>query len=552
MARRKKIIGSTAVSSTPEFSGVTHSPHIDEQRVFRAKMARYSPIKNLSPETLTSKMDAFNTGYIRDFAILMDAVENRDDTIKNVAGKRKASIARREWTIMRDPTAEKDDPEVESHVEVLEYFYRNLTATNAIDRNERRGFSLLIKQMMDSIGKGWAVHELIWHPETDGLTATFNFVPLWFFENRYGDFRFLPYEGAFEGVPLEPEGWMVTCGPRLMEASVVAYLFKITCKRLELIYCEKHGMPGVQGKVNAPVGSIRYNAMKDAVAEFGSDFTCVTGIDDSIVKIDCASNGPLPYGTLIDRADKAIAALWRGADLSTISSGSGDGTGASLQGKEALIIEMDDAALISETLQMQIDRKVIEYHFGPGTRPRAYIKIVVPEPLEVDKETKVDDHLLANHIKLSKSAMLEMYGRSEPVDASDTVELPIDPSDPAAGRGGAPAPGAGGAARAPALSQQDMRAMANERIQEDRKIVRKALEGIQNSTDIFKPILDRLDAVYSFEGKAFEIALNKFRVDLPELSKDLPDQSPIAKALESAMTASFFNSLAETVVERHP
>lgn len=536
MARRKK---DGPVSSTPDFSGVTASPHIDANRVFRNKMSRFSPIKNLTPENLTAQMDAFNTGYLRTFAITMDAVENRDDTTKNVAGKRKAAIARREWAIMGDPTADKDDPEVAAHKEVLDYCYRNLTATNALDRNERRGFSLLVKQMMDAIGKGWAVHELIWNPSDDGLTLTFNFVPLCFFENRYGDLRFLPYEGAYEGQPLEADGWMVTCGPRLMEATVVAYLFKLVCKRLELIYCEKHGMPGIQGKTNAPQGSPRHTAMLDAVEKFASDFSCVTGIDDSIVKIDCASNGPLPYGKLIDRADKAIAALWRGADLSTISSGSGEGTGASLQGKEALVIEQDDAALISETLHMQIDRKVIEYHFGPGTKPRAYIKVIVPEPVDLAQEMKVDDHLIANGVDISKAGMRERYGRDEPLDNEDAITKPVeDPAVTGAGKGST------------RNSPSDERALANERIQEDRNIVRKALQKIQDSNDVFKPILDRLDAIYSFEGKAFEIALNKFRQDLPELSKNIPEESPIASALQGAMTSGFFNALAEAHVER--
>jgi hypothetical protein len=43
----------------------------------------------------------------------------------------------------------------------LEYFYNNLSATNACDSNELREISILVRQMMDAVGKKYAVHELI-------------------------------------------------------------------------------------------------------------------------------------------------------------------------------------------------------------------------------------------------------------------------------------------------------------------------------------------------------------------------------------------------------
>ena len=77
---------------------------------------------------------------------------------------------------------------------------------------------------------------------------------------------------------------------------------------------------------------------------------------------------------LIERVDRRIAGLYRGADLSTMSSGSGDGSGASLRGGESLLLEADDCMMISETLA-DVSRQVIEWHDGKGAEPLAYIEI---------------------------------------------------------------------------------------------------------------------------------------------------------------------------------
>lgn len=61
--------------------------------------------------------------------------------------------------------------------------------------------------------------------------------------------------------------------------------------------------------------------------------------------------------------ERLISALWRGSDLSTISKS--QCYGASVQQGETQILEEHDAELITETLQKNIDRRVIEYTFGP-------------------------------------------------------------------------------------------------------------------------------------------------------------------------------------------
>jgi hypothetical protein len=147
----------------------------------------------------------------------------------------------------------------------------------------------------------------------------------------------------------------------------------------------------------------------------------VTNDGATIEKIDLATQGQLPYPPLVERMDRAMAAIWRGADLSTISAGSGDGTGASVQGDETAILEEDDCRWISETLRRQVDRRVIEYRFGAGVKPLAYINIKPTTRHDTKLDLEVDRLLHEMGLPMSLSALAERYGRPLPEDDDDLL-----------------------------------------------------------------------------------------------------------------------------------
>ncbi|MDR2737486.1 MAG: DUF935 domain-containing protein [Puniceicoccales bacterium] len=407
---------------------------ISEMRVKNSMRARFNPIKTLTPDSLSQTLDAFSSGYLKAAALTWDAIERRDDVIQGVASKRKKSIARLRWEIL----SMDDSPMAKSQKLALEYFYNNLSATNACNGNESGGISLLVRQMMDAIGKRYAVHEIIFEPheffENDGkfeaeefsqlpkpthsapsilLTATFRFVPLWFFENRDGQLKFLANEGATSGIPLEPGAWLVTAGDGLMEACSIAYLFKHLPLRDWLVYCERNGMPGVKGVTNAVPNTDQWEAARNAVEDFGAEFSALMSEGTNIEAIDLSTRGELPYPQLVDRMDRAISALWRGSDLATLSRQSG--AGASLQADEEEILEQDDAAMISETLNMQVDRFVIGHLFG-NVPTKAYIKFIPNVKRNVADELNLYRELYRMGVPISMNDIRERFNLATPND----------------------------------------------------------------------------------------------------------------------------------------
>jgi phage gp29-like protein len=277
--------------------------------------------------------------------------------------------------------------------------------------------------MMDAIGKRYAVHEIIYQvPEknTSGgflLSAEFRFVPLWFFENRHGHMQFLEQEGSLEGIALEEGSWMVTHGDGLMEACSIAYLFKHLPLRDWLVYCERNGMPGVKGITNAQPGTEEWENAKSAVESFGAEFNALMTTGTQIEAIDLTSRGELPYPPLVDRMDRAMSALWRGSDLSTLSRSSG--TGASLQGDECILLEEDDACTISGTLNQQVDTHVLRYLFGKEPI-KAYIKLIPKTRRNLQEELRIYRELYDMGITFSAEKVRENFGIPIP-HADETI-----------------------------------------------------------------------------------------------------------------------------------
>lgn len=490
------------------------------ERVRRHLQARFNPIRSLTPQSLSTMLDSFSAGFLREFAIAADKIEERDDILKAVVPKRQKSVSRHGWEIC----TVDDSPEAARHKEALESFYNSMECTHALNRNQRGGFKLLVRQMMDAVGKGLAVHEMLWKPGgSGGLSAEFVFTPLWFFENTTGRLRFLQDDYQQYGIDLEPGGWMVTATDALMPASAVAWMFKNLSLKDWVTYCERHGMPGIRGVTSAARGSAEWNEMVDAVTDFASEFAAVMSDAERIEAIDLKGSGELPYPGLVERMDRALATIWRGADLGTISRG-GDSAGASLQGDETDVIEQDDAEMISETLNMQVEPIVLAYQFGEGVDPLAYLRIPIPDKQDTTKDIEVDTFLTSHGVRLSKSDALERYGRSEADGDDDALTAPAP----------APAPVMGGQDGQDGLDGPDgLDGLENE---EDSGAGEAGAEVAKALASDLKPVIQRLLTILEIEDAEIRSGkLAVFRDNYPKLAKDILADPAAAEVMERLM-----------------
>ena len=397
-------------------------------RILIEQRNRINPLRGLDPAKITAAIDAYKAGELGDLARIVAALEERDDTMRAASRKMRAAAARCPHQVLIVEGEEKN-PEAARHQEILKRFWANIRVTSALCRNERGGIRLLKKQMMDAMSIGYATHEIVWQVRPEGLTAKFVSVPLWFFENRTGELRYLRDSGYGDGEAM-PEGeWMVATGDGVGIAASVAAMGKRLSFADWLIYSERAGQPGLHGKTTAAQGSAQWETLVHLIANFGRGAGLVTDNQTEIMPISAAVQGELPYPPLIERMDRAIATLYRGADLSTLSA-EGGAVGASLQGEEADILEQDACETLSETLQEQVERFVIRFETG-ADRPLAYIQISPVSRPNLDADIKIDQHLAQHGVKLSKREALQRYQRTE-VDPDDPDDAPlVAPQNPA-------------------------------------------------------------------------------------------------------------------------
>jgi phage gp29-like protein len=388
-------------------------------RIQTSLRLRFNPIQKLSPRILTHYLDQFRLGFFRQTALAWDAMERRDTRLQTVAPKRKKSVARLDWEIL----AVDESPEALRQKQVLEYFYNQLTATTALEPDERGGMGLLVRQMMDAVGKRYAVHEITWQPGPGGLTAQFTFCPLWWFEGTRGKLRYLANEMAIYGEDLEPWGWLVTVGDGIMEACSVAYMYKHMPLKDWVSFSEKFGFPGIVGETRAARDSQEWKDMEDAMAKFSNDWSAVFR-QGKIALVETKNQGDQPFKPLVDMMNEEMTRLWRGSDLSTSSKM--HALGATLQRDESTILEQDDAQMIGETLNAQVSRFVLQYHFGDGPA-LAYLRLATPEPQTVAHDIAVDQFLLAAGAPVAVRDALERYHRPQPDAGEELLHAPVTP-----------------------------------------------------------------------------------------------------------------------------
>lgn len=386
------------------------------------QLMKGNPLWGANPDRLVAAVAGWDAGNIAELARLVDAYEIHDDTAKIGVKKRDASVARCEHTILIEEGSEKD-PRAQLHRDVLTKFWASVRVTSAFNRAQRGGIRLLKKQMMSAQSIGWSCHNIVWDTSNPrAITAKFIHIPMWHFENLTGELRFKQLSTDYYGVPMADGEWLVHTGDAIGPAVALACCAKRLSLQDWMLFSERAAVPGLLAKTDAAYGTDAWNRLVEMLNAWGRDWRGITDRNTDMTAVTLNGSGEPPMPRLVERMDRAIAALYRGADLSTISKG--EGLGASLQGEESDMLEIDDCAALSESLHEQVDRYVIRYMTGDDT-PLAYIWIEPVSKPNIDGEIKKDTHLMSCGVKLSKRDMLQRYGRTEadPDDPEDAAVL---------------------------------------------------------------------------------------------------------------------------------
>lgn len=316
----------------------------------------------LTPHRLASMLQGAASGDMYDYLTLAEEMEERDLHYRCEIGKRKLAVS----SLPISVEAYSDS----AHDVKLADDVRALV--------KRAGFRGLLKDLLDAIGKGYSVAEIIWQRGATWWPERYEWRDPRFFtfdrESRR-QIRLLDEEDMINGIPLAPYKFIVHL-PHLKTgipirgglARVAAWSY--LCKNYDvkdwLAFVEVFGMPLRVGKYGAGADGKDIDVLKMAVANLGSDAAAV--IPESM-KIEFIESGKKGGGESIFQAlaDWLDAQVSKGILGQTASSSGTPGRlgDDKLQAEVRDDIRNDDGQQLAETLNRYLIKPFIDLNHGP-------------------------------------------------------------------------------------------------------------------------------------------------------------------------------------------
>jgi phage gp29-like protein len=364
----------------------------------------------LTPYRLAGLLQNAAAGDARDYLTLAEEMEERDLHYRCEIGKRRLAVAALPIVV----EAASDD-------------VHDIEMADAVrSMVKRAGFRGLLKDLLDALGKGYSVSEIMWQRGSKWLPSGYEWRdPRFFMFDRLSrrKIRLLDEQNMAEGIELEPYKFIVHL-PHLKTglpirggiARVAAW--SSLCKNYTikdwLAFAEVFGMPLRLGKYPSGAQLEDIKILKMAVANLGSDAAAV--IPESMM-IDFIEGGKSTGGdTLFMRlADWLDAQVSRGILGQT---GTTQGTPGKLGGDEALSqvrsdIRDDDALQLAETINRDLVIPFIDLNFGPQENyPELVLRAVENDDLTV--LTTALEKLVPLGLKVEQSVVRDKLGLPDP------------------------------------------------------------------------------------------------------------------------------------------
>jgi len=317
----------------------------------------------LTPGRLASLLRSAAEGDHTDYLTLAEEMEERDLHYACELGKRKLAVSRLPVSV-ESYSDEKKDIELADAV-------RGLV--------RRPGFRGLVKDCLDSIGKGYAVTEIIWNTSGQRWTpASYKWRDPRFFQFdrvTMSEIRLRDEADMMDGIPLQPYKFIVHV-PKIKSGIPIrggiarlaawAWMCKGYTVKDWLAFAEVFGMPLRLGKYGSSASPDDIAILKTAVANLGSDAAAVfpESMQIELVEAGKSSGAQEFYKILADWLDAQVSKGILGQTAS--SSGTPGKLGdEKLQAEVRDDIRDDDAEQLEETINRDLVKPFVDLNFGP-------------------------------------------------------------------------------------------------------------------------------------------------------------------------------------------
>ncbi len=391
------------------------------------------PAAGLTPQRLAHILREAIDGDAERYLELAEDMEERDLHYLGVLGIRKRQVAGLEITVEAATDAARDQDAADLVRELVE---RDTFADELID-------------VLDAIGKGYSVTEIIW----DTSEGQFRVDRLEWRDPRHfrfdRDLRTLLLRDGGLDQPLSPAGYVTHIAKvksglairgGLARAAAWSFMFKSYTAKDWAIFCEAYGQPLRLGKYDNGATEEDKDKLLTAVASIGTDYAAIVPQSMAIefVKADIAGSHEL-YEKRVDWLDRQVSKAVLGQTGTTDAIAGGYAVGKVHDGVRE-DIERADARQLAATFNRDLVRPLCMFNLG---ELKAYPKICIGRPEEIDVETLVKNvvALVPLGLKVGMSTMRDRIGLPDPAAEEELLGAP-PPADPPPLPGAPQPPGA--------------------------------------------------------------------------------------------------------------
>lgn len=385
------------------------------------------PAQGLTPAKLTRLLQMAEQGDATAYLELAEEMEEKDLHYLSVLGTRKRAVAQLEINV---ESASDDAADIENADMVRNWLGREELEDEIFD-------------ILDAIGKGFSVTEIIWDmSERQWWPARLKRRDQRWFEFDRDDGETLYLRGTSGQEELWPfkyvthfaaakSGLPIRGG--LARAAAWAYLFKNYDLKDWITYIEVHGQPLRVGKYHTGATEADKEVLLRAVANIGSDAAAIIPSNMVIEFIEAAKSGGGPgtdiYEKLANWLDKQISKAVLGQTLTTEVSG-GSLAAARVHDDVRRDIMRADARQLASALNRDIVRPLIDLNKGPQKR---YPRISIGLPVSIDSKQFAEalGALIDRGLKVEQSVVRDRMGLPDPDEAGDLLR-PMGAPDAAA------------------------------------------------------------------------------------------------------------------------
>jgi phage gp29-like protein len=349
----------------------------------------------------------------------------RDGELVLNADKRASDLAGLEWQVVSDGS-----PAGDRHASALDYFYKHLRATRALDQDAIGGMSELLYQMATAHSYYYSAHEILMridNPEANEVTAEFRHTPIWFFESRRGYLAYLQQIFDAYGQPCLQGEWLTCVGMGWMRSLSLAYTMKQFQLRDWLTFCQRYGSGFIEAVTSAQKGDAAWEEAREVLHRMANDGVVIHSEGVKLNFLNTVQKNAQAFEGLVDRVDRLYAKCYRGVDLATSSrvvdhATGGHVSGASVQKEESGIFLARDAAWATECLNERVDRPIIRYLFNE--EPRAWIAIVPPLDDTAAEDLKSVQTLVPMGLRISLAEAYRRFRWKAPAAGEPCLSVP--------------------------------------------------------------------------------------------------------------------------------